>query len=40
MQAMEHSVANVPSQQSAKLAVLGPGFFEQCRFVLYLGDQW
>ena len=40
MQAMTHSVGNVPSQQAAKLVVVGPGFVEQCWFGLFLGDQW
>ena len=40
MQAIIHSVANDPSQQAVKLVVVGPGFFEQFCFGLYLGDQW
>ena len=41
MQAMKHSVANVPSQQAVKLEVLGPPrFFEERCCGLYLGDQW
>ena len=40
MQAMPHSVDNVPSQQAVKLVVVGPGFVEQCWFGLFLGDQW
>ena len=38
MQAMTHSVGNVPSQQAVKLVVVGPGFVEQCWFGLFLGD--
>ena len=30
MQAMTHSVDNVPSQQAVELLVLGLGFVEQC----------
>ena len=40
MQAMTHSVANVPSQQAVKLVVIGPVFVDQCWFGLFLGDQW
>ena len=40
MQAMTHSVDNVPSQQAVKLVVVGPAFVEQCGFGLFLGDQW
>ena len=36
MQAMTHSVDNVPSQQAVKLVVVGPGFVEQCWFRLFL----
>ena len=39
MQAMTHSVANVPSQQAVELLVLGLGFVEQCWLRLFLGDQ-
>ena len=39
MQAMTHSVANVPSQQAVKLVVVGLGFVEQCWFRLFWGDQ-
>ena len=40
MQAMTHSVDNVPSQQAVKLVILEPGFVEHCWFGLFLGDQW
>ena len=40
MQAMTHSVDNVPSQQAVKLVVVGPVFVEHCWFGLVLGDQW
>ena len=40
MQAMTHSVSNVPSQQAVKLVVIGPVFVDQCCFGLFLGDQW
>ena len=40
MQAMTHSVDDVPSQQTAKLVVVGPGFVEQRWFGLLLGDHW
>ena len=39
MQAMTHSVDNVPSQQAVELLVLGLGFVEQCWLRLFLGDQ-
>ena len=40
MQAMIHSVDNVPSQQAVKLVVVEPGFVaEQCWLGLFLGDQ-
>ena len=39
MQAMTHSVDNVPSQRAVKLVVVGLGFVEQCWFRLFLGDQ-
>ena len=39
MQAMTHSVDNVPSQQAVKLVVVRLGFVEQCWFRLYVGDQ-
>ena len=39
MQAMTHSVDNVPSQQAVNLVVVGLGFVEQCRLRLFLGDQ-
>ena len=39
MQAMTHSVDNVPSQRAVKLLVVGVGFVEQCWFSLFLGDQ-
>ena len=39
MQAMTHSVQNVPSQQAVELLVLGLGFVEQCWLRLFLGDQ-
>ena len=39
MQAMTHSVHNVPSQQAVELLVLGLGFVEQCWLTLFLGDQ-
>ena len=39
MQAMTHSVDNVPSQQAVELLVLGLGFVEQCCLRLFLGDQ-
>ena len=39
MQAMTHSVENVPSQQAVELLVLGLGFVEQCWLRLFLGDQ-
>ena len=39
MQAMKHSVANVPRQQAVKLEVVGPRFTEKCCFELYLEDQ-
>ena len=39
MQAMTHSVDNVPSQLAVKLVVVGLGFVEQCWFRLFLGDQ-
>ena len=39
MQAMTHSIDNVPSQQAIKLVVVGLDFVEQCWFRLFLGDQ-
>ena len=36
---MTHSVDSAPSQQAVKSVVVGPGFVEQCCFVLFLGDQ-
>ena len=39
MQAMTHSVDNVPSQQAVKLVVVGLGFVERCWHRLFLGDQ-
>ena len=39
MQAMTHSVDNVPSQQTVKLVVVGLGLVEQCWFRLFLGNQ-
>ena len=39
MQAMTHSVDNVPSQLAVKLVVVGLGFVEQCWFRLFLGYQ-
>ena len=39
MQAMTHSAAYVPSQQAVKLAVVRPGFVEQCWFGLFLVHQ-
>ena len=39
MQAMTHSVDNVPSQLAVKLVVVGLGFVEQCRLRLFLGYQ-
>ena len=39
MQAMTHSVDNVPSQQAVKLVVVGLGFVEQYWLRLFLGDQ-
>ena len=39
MQAITHSVDNVPSQQAVKLVVVGLGFVEQCWFRLFWGDQ-
>ena len=38
MQAMTHSVDNVPSQQAVKLVVVRLGFVEQCCLRLFLGD--
>ena len=35
MQAMTHSVANVPSQQAVELLVLGLGFVERCCLRLF-----
>ena len=37
MQAMTHSVDNVPSHQAVKLVVVGLGFVEQCWFRLFFG---
>ena len=39
MQAMTHSVDNVPSQQAVELVVVGLGFVEHCLLRLFLGDQ-
>ena len=39
MQAMTHSVDNVPSQHAVKLVVVGLGFVEHCCLRLFLGDQ-
>ena len=39
IQAMTHSVDNVPSQQAVELVVIGLVFVEQCWFRLFLGDQ-
>ena len=39
MQAMSHSVDNVPSQLAVELVVVGLGFVEQCWLRLFLGDQ-
>ena len=39
MQAMTHSVDNVPSQQAVEPVVVGLGFVEQCWLRLFLGDQ-
>ena len=39
MQAMTHSVDNVPSQQAVKLVVVALGFVEQCWLRLFLGGQ-
>ena len=39
MQAMTHSVDNVPRQQAVSLVVVGLGFVEQCYLRLFLGDQ-
>ena len=39
MQAMTHSVDNVPSQQAVKWMVVGLGFVQQYSFRLFLGDQ-
>ena len=39
MQAMIHSVDNVPSQQAVELVVVALGFVEQCWLRLFLGDQ-
>ena len=39
MQAMTHSVDNVPSQQAVELVVVGPGFVKQCWLRLFRGDQ-
>ena len=35
MQAMTHSVDNVPSQQTVELMVVGLGFVEQCWLRLF-----
>ena len=35
MQAMKHSVVNVPSKKAVKLEVVGPRFFEEFCFGLY-----
>ena len=39
MQAMIHSVDNVPSQHAVKLVVVGLGFVEHCCLRLFLKDQ-
>ena len=39
MQAMTHSVDNVPRQQAVRLVVVGLGFVEQFCLRLFLGDQ-
>ena len=39
MQAMTHSVDNVPNQQTVELVVVGLGFVEQRWLRLFLGDQ-
>ena len=39
MQAMTHSVDNVPSQQVVELVVVGLVFVEHCWLRLFLGDQ-
>ena len=39
IQAMTHSVDNVPSQQAVKLVFVELGFVEQCCLRLFLGDQ-
>ena len=39
IQAMTHSVDNVPSQQAVNLVIVGLGSVEQCWFRLFLGDQ-
>ena len=39
MQAITHSVDNVPSQHAVKLVVVGLGFVEHCCLRLFLGDQ-
>ena len=39
MQAMTHSVDNVPRQQAVRLVVAGLGFVEQFCLRLFLGDQ-
>ena len=39
MQAMTHSVDNVPSQQAVELVVVGLCFVEHCWLRLFLGDQ-
>ena len=42
MQAMTHSVDNVPSEMfpTVKLGVVGLGFVQQCWFRLFLGDKF
>ena len=39
MQAMTHSVHNVPSQQAVELVVVGLCFVERCWLRLFLGDN-
>ena len=39
MQAMTHSVDNVPSQQAVELVVVGLGFVKQWWLRLFLGGQ-
>ena len=39
MQAITHSVDNVPTQHAVKPVVVGLGFVEHCCLRLFLGDQ-